>query len=45
MEREHKQGGAGEADSPLSRETDSGLGDHDLSQRKLLNRLGHPGAP
>lgn len=45
-EREHKHedgaGKEGEADSLLSREQDVGL-DHDLSQRKMLNCLSHPG--
>ena len=39
--------GEGEADSPLSREPKAGSGsrDHDLSQKQMLNRLNHPGAP
>ena len=54
-EREGAAGGAkGEADSPLSREPDDmgidpGTQDwsqgHDLSQRRTLYRLSHPGAP
>jgi len=36
--------GEGEAGSPPNRETSAGL-DLDLSQRQMLNRLSHPGAP
>ena len=35
--------GEGEADSPLSRESDVGL--NPRSQRQMLNRLSYPGAP
>ena len=41
--------GKGEADSPLSREPNElqdsipGPWDQDLSQRQMLNQLGHPG--
>ena len=41
QEKEQKER-EGEADSLLSREQDVGL-DHDLSQRKMLNCLSHPG--
>ena len=49
-EKEEARGGAeGEADSPLSRETDvrldQGLQDHELSPRQKLNGLSHPSAP
>ena len=38
-----------DADSPMSREPDTGLilgpRDHDLSQKQTLGRLSHPAAP
>ena len=47
---EQEEGAEGEADSPPSRELDAELnprapGNHDLSQKHMLNRLSHPGSP